>query len=303
MVKEQNCYLRLCNANLLQSYDYARAIAPLYQQKIRIGIIKINNLEAGLVQVLEAGHPRFLHAIVLDRGPLWFEGYGLPEHIRAFFEEFNRQFPRRIFRRRRIVPEIHKGTEQETTFLDLNFKARSTKGYQTIWIDVQKDEDLLYADLSKGWKHSLKKAAEANLSADWDDQGRLFEWFMKGYQIHKRAKNYPSPSPAAMQRLHDVFTPQGKMLIGRAMLDNRPVGAILLLCHGRAATYQVGWVFGDGRACGANHFLLWDSLRLLKEKGVYDLDLGGINDESAKGVKQFKQGMGGQLIELVGHYA
>ena len=40
----------------------------------------------------------------------------------------------------------------------------------------------------------------------------------------------------------------------------------------------------------------------LKEKGYRDLDLGGVNDGDAKGVKLFKEGMGGTTVTLIGHY-
>ena len=41
---------------------------------------------------------------------------------------------------------------------------------------------------------------------------------------------------------------------------------------------------------------------MLQDMDVLDLDLGGVNDQDAAGVKRFKQGLGGELVELVGQY-
>ena len=40
----------------------------------------------------------------------------------------------------------------------------------------------------------------------------------------------------------------------------------------------------------------------LKDKGIKELDLGGVNDETAAGIKTFKEGVGGTLVRTVGHY-
>jgi len=101
-------FARVRRAPLLQSYSYARAACPLYRQRARWGLIRrADGTEAGLVQLLEAGIlGNALHAVQLDRGPLWFEGGGGEEDIDGFFRAFARDFPRRPGRRRRVLPEI-----------------------------------------------------------------------------------------------------------------------------------------------------------------------------------------------------
>ena len=70
-------FKKLNRATLLQSYPYAQAMAEISGQKPRWGLIKIDNVEAGLVQILEVGFLKnLIHAVILDRGPLWFDGFG-----------------------------------------------------------------------------------------------------------------------------------------------------------------------------------------------------------------------------------
>ena len=71
------------------------------------------------------------------------------------------------------------------------------------------------------------------------------------------------------------------------MLENDAIASILLLCLGCCATYQIGRISDTGWTYAAHNYLLWHAVKFLKDRGIKDFDLGGINDESAKGVKRF----------------
>lgn len=298
-------FAKLKRSNLLQSAAYARAQDRLHRQKARQGLIHIDGKEAGLVQVLEAGvWNNMLHAVILDRGPLWFEGFGSAEHIGAFFRAFNKEFPRRLGRRRRIMPEA----AHETEILDMfrnnglcpNLRIRP---YQTCWLGLAKDIETVHMNLKKNWRNSLSKAERSGLEIEWDESGKSLSWLLKIYALDKAQREYGGPSPRYLSVLAEECRKEENLLIARATLDARPIAAILILCHGQGATYQAGWTSEEGRKCAAHHLLLWDALGFLKERGIRDLDLGGVNDESAAGVKIFKEGMGGELAVLAGLYS
>lgn len=290
-------------ANLLQSYDYARAVCPLYGQSARWGVIEIKGKPAGLLQMLETGLlNNAIHAVMLDRGPLWFEGFGSAADAEAFFNEFNRLFPRRPGRRRRIIPEIEETAKSRAMFENLDYKQRAGQGYQTIWLDLTKDTEAMRSRLKKNWRGDLRKAEKAGLTIEWDREGHLLPWLLKHYVLDKTQKGYDGPSIKLVEALGKSFAETKKLLIGRALLDNRPVGAILILCHGRAATYQIGWCGEDGRKTAAHNLLLWQAITVLKGENYQALDLGGINDDTAQGVKRFKEGLGGQTVCYAGHY-
>ena len=54
---------------------------------------------------------------------------------------------------------------------------------------------------------------------------------------------------------------------------------------------------------GAHNLMLWQAALKLKAQGKTVFDLGGVNDEDAKNVKAFKEGMGGEHIVLAGLYS
>ncbi len=295
-------FCRIKRSNLLQSLPYARAMAGLNQQRIRMGLIKINEEEAGLIMILEAGIlNNAVHAVLVDRGPLWFDGYGMPDHFESFLQTFAREFPKRFGRRIRFLPEVEKTPSFEKIIKDNGFVPVSQKGYQTIWLDLRQDVEDLRSGLNKKWRNTLSKAESNQLDIQWNEQ-EYFDWLLQHYTIDKSLRGYDGPLPKTVKALAREFSRGQNMMIAAALLDGKPIAAILLLIHGSCATYQIGYTTETGRQKCAHHALLWNAMTALKERKIYDFDLGGINMEDAKGVALFKQGLGGVYFESASLY-
>ena len=291
-------------ANLLQSYGYARAVCPREGQRPRHGRILIDGTVAGLVQIQEAQvFNRAIHAIILDRGPLWLPGFGTPANIGAFFSAFDREFPRRLGRRRRILPEVTDTPEMRETLAATRLRKREgAEGYQTVWVDLRPETEVLRQKLKGRWRSSLVRAEASELTVEWHWDGATLLKLLGAYEEDKTRRGYPGPSVGTVADLCRALLPEERVLIGNALLDGDIVASVLILGHGAGATYQIGWTSEAGRSRNATHLLLWGAMLALKEKGYRDLDLGGVNDGDAKGVKLFKEGMGGTTVTLIGHY-
>lgn len=291
----------LPRSNLLQSYPYARASCVLNRQRARWGTIQVDGQDAGLVQILEAGLlSNTIHAVILDRGPLWMEGFGSPEQVRAFFAEFNRLFPRRIGRKRRVLPEIPDTPEMKNLLVESGLTyVPDSHGYQTFWMDLRNSDDALLSGLTSKWRGKLRKSEKFGLSVTWTEDKASFAWLLKSYADDKARRGYDGPSVRFLSALSRAGA---RMLTGIASLEGRKVAGVLLVLHGTSATYQIGWSSPQGRDSAAHTCLLWKSLAELRERGILDFDLGGVNDEGAESVKTFKAGMGGAFVQLAGHY-
>lgn len=285
---------------VLQAYPYAKAVCPLYGQKARWGLVRLDGREAGLCQILEAGSPKFLHAVMLDRGPLWFEGYGSVAHFGAFMAEFNRQFPKRLGRRRRVIPEMPKSAEIQAMMASLGFRLKAKENYQTFWLDLRQSEDDLRRNFKKSWRGALVKAEKSGIVIEHDQELSTLENFLQGYAHDRREKSYGGASSKFLNALAQSFGPS-QAYLANVRLDNRIVAAILILCHGASATYQAGWTTAEGREQCAHHYLLWDAMRHLKDRGIHHFDLGGFHDQTP-GLKSFKEAMGGEPHTLPGLY-
>ncbi len=290
-------------ANLLQSYDYGNTMAHLNHQKIRRGVIKINGDEAGLVQVLEAGILKnAVHGVLLDRGPLWFGGYGSIADFELFLSVFSREFPKRLGRRIRFLPEMENNSEMKGLLQKYGYKCAKNSSYKTVWLDLSNDLAVLRKNLNSKWRNILKKSEKQGLELVWSDKGGNFAWLINHYSADKALRKYDGPSPKSIAALAYQFSRGKNMLVGAALLEGEPIAAILILGHGSSATYQIGYTSEMGRKKCAHHLLLWTALEQLKERNINDFDLGGVNEECAKGVKKFKEGMGGDLYETLGLY-
>lgn len=296
-------FAKILRSNLLQSYDYARAVCPLQRLRGRWGLITIDGAEAGLVQILETGiFKNTLHAVMLDRGPLWFEGFGSAAHVEKFFKIFNEEFPRRIGRRRRVIPETPDTPDMRALMGAAGFRRLDRPGYQTLWLDLGQNTETLWENMESSWRNKVRKAKKAGLALEWDEGGKEIPALLRVYQSEKATKGYDGPSVRLLQSMTAVFREGKNVLAGAAKKEGRTVAAALVFCHGASATYQVGWSTGEGKNLAAQNLLLWDAVRVLKEKGIQYFDLGGANDETAQGVKKFKEDMGGKTVTLAGHY-
>ena len=300
----QERFSTIPQSNILQSYAYARAHCKYARQRARWGLIKIDGREAGLIQIFEAGFLwNAVHAVMIDRGPLWFPGFGNAMHVKRVFEELNRQFPKRFGRKRRILPEVEDGPSIQKMLGQYGLERQAQEPYQTYWLGLEKDEETLRAHLQQKWRGHLNRAERQNLKIEWDFDGRHAPWMTGIYAADKAARGYAGITPAFLKTYIPVLLESNDFCLGRAMMGDNPEAFVLIVKHGRSATYLAGWNGEAGRAAGAHHLLLWDGVKMLKQHGIKELDLGGVNDDSAEGIKVFKEGLGGRFVRYVGMYA
>lgn len=292
-------------SNILQSYDYAIASARYGKHKARWGVIEINGKKAGLVQVLEASILfKAFHAVMIDRGPLWFDGFGGAAHIQAFWQTMQAEFPKRFGRRRRFMPETEEGATATAILQQTGIVPKQNlEPHQSLWWDLNLSEDEARNALKPNWRGSLQKAEKAELEIEWDENLTSYKAFKTYYIADKTMRGYHGLSPQLLDNLALISAKRPFMIIGNATHKGEIVASVLILTHGQSATYQIGWALDAGRKKCAHHLLLWQARTFLKAHGINDFDLGGINDEqSAAGIKKFKMGTGAVPYKLVGQY-
>jgi hypothetical protein len=297
-------FLRAQRSTLLQSYDYAKTMAPRERLRPQWAVIRLNGVEAGLVQMFEGRlFGGLVHVLTLDRGPLWFEGFGGPRHHRLFWQELDRMYPARLGRRRRLIPELAGGASAARVVKDGTIQVvEGSIPYQTVWIDLLKSEEELRAELSGKWRNALNKAEKSDLTVNFDTRGKLAGWLIGVSEADRQRRGYRGPNVKLLTSLIRNFGVGDGFMIGQVCQGLRPIAGALFLRHGSCATYQTGWVGVEGRPVAANNLLLWQSMMALKSRGVTALDLGGINDEDAVGIRHFKLGLGGEHVTLAGQF-
>ena len=84
--------------------------------------------------------------------------------------------------------------------------------------------------------------------------------------------------------------------------ENENLGSLFSIQHGKTATYLIGISNDKGRKLNINYLLLWKAIISAKENKCLWFDLGGINANTPKGIKHFKEGTNGIFYQLIGEY-
>jgi hypothetical protein len=296
---------QVSNPNLLQDPVYGRAHAWFYNLSANYGLISIDDHPAGIFQWFEKkALGGLIHALMLDRGPLWLPGYGDPAHQEAFFRQFNKKFPRRPGRRRRVIPEL--ALDQGVDLASCGLRPTTLNSYATYLVELDTNPNQLRARLSGKWRSALHKAeqllAQGELHTDWTGKPERIRELLSWHQQDQQEKDYRAAHPVLLKKLLIDYAKAQGLLLGVAYHKGAPCSAVAILCHSRGATYQLAWNNKAARQAGTNNLLLWQAMLALQERGVSCLDLGGFNEE-APGLQRFKAGLGGREVRLAGMFA
>ena len=196
----------------------------------------------------------------------------------------------------------------DNAFKPADFK-RIMTGDATVRIDLNQDEEVLRQGLDGKWRNRLKAAEKSDLvyTSSAAKPGQ-YNWLLEHESAQRKSKGYRG-LPPEMTILWQEAKSAGRgadrkagVAIYRADLDKEKAGAMLFLVHGASATYHIGWSSDEGRRLGAHNLILWNAILALKEKGISQLDLGGVNTATGAGIARFKLGTGGEIIRRAGAF-
>jgi hypothetical protein len=288
-------------ANLLQSWPYAVAARLHDQMMSRRGRIVEGGRTLGILQIQEVRLGP-VHVLRLHRGPLWLGREPTVARWQAFLSLFAQEFPRRLGRWRHMLFEIDASADASARIEAAGFRPRDPEPYRTILLDLTPSLAEIRSRFKSNWRNHLSQSERSGISVLADRIGATASGFLAHYQADKSARAYRGPKPARLATLIASAAPEGEMTILNAVQHSETIAAVLIFRHGRTATYQAGWTTEAGRKTRAHHLLLWRAIEALQADGVASLDLGGVNPRMAKGVTQFKEGLGGAPLSLAGLY-
>lgn len=155
------------------------------------------------------------------------------------------------------------------------------------------------AALHQKWRNRLNRAEGAGLrvtrhalSAD--------HWLLEAEAKQARTKRYRSLPPAFS--LAFARANPGKAQLWEVRQWGEPLAAMLMLRHGRMATWQMGHVTTAGRKLNAMNLALFTAMTALADQGHETLDLGTINTQDSAGIARFKLGTGALTHRLGGSW-
>lgn len=176
--------------------------------------------------------------------------------------------------------------------------AKLFSGKSLAMLDLDQPE-MMRANLAQKWRNRLNKAERSGLVIVNQPLDRLrHEWFLKAEAEQQRERRYQGYPTALLLAFAKANKSQARLL--SALDDGKPVAAILVLKHGRMATYQAGITTPEGRQHSAHHLLMWHAMSYLHKKGFEQFDLG--RTDFGKGLTHFKMGTGAREMTLSGSF-
>lgn len=303
---------------LEQSWCYGAATAAVTRDKVqpeRWLLRRHDGSVAGLVQAFVRRVPPLGRFVRIVRGPLFVPGLSRTERETAL-ALIRQTYP---WRERCLLwwlPELNGGAESEAVMAQLGLRPMMT-GYSSIRCDLRPPPDKLRAQLDGKWRNTLKAAEKSALlmetasiaAGSWNDEA--FAALLGEHAQHRLEEGFGGPDArfyAAYAEAAKATRPDGEDALlfwahaGTHQGRVRPIAGILVLRHGHAATYAMGWSNEAGRLVKAHYRLLWKAVLDLRAHGVSDFDLGGVDTQRGAGVARFKLGLNGSVFTLAGSY-
>ena len=157
------------------------------------------------------------------------------------------------------------------------------------------------------WRNLLKKAQKLNLKVvkvdGYGSSDALNETF-KFYEDAQKHIGFSGIPTSFLEQLAESKETDFNLAIFIAQEPDSQeiVGVLISAVHGNTATYLVGNTTPAGRKLNANYGLLWEAILDAKASGCVSYDLGGLNENTPKGVAHFKQGLNGEPYKLIGDF-
>ncbi|OIQ44447.1 MAG: GNAT family N-acetyltransferase [Roseobacter sp. MedPE-SW] len=166
-------------------------------------------------------------------------------------------------------------------------------------LDLSTDVDHRKEALHQKWRNRLTRAQSNGLRVTRQNMPLdASHWLFAADQSQQRQRRYQS-WPVHLTLAYAKEN-KGKAKLFQAFQGTEPVAAILILRHGRGATYHIAHATERGKSLSAHNLLIWETMAWLTAKGCTQLDLGLINTEEAPGLARFKLGTGARLSQLGG---
>ena len=286
-------------SNISQSWGYGKAKEKSESWRVRRGLIKHNSNVIAIFQALEKSLFSF-KIIRINRGPLLINGnnnFEIKYNIYRVLQKKIKWWKGKILL---IAPELIDISENTKALALAKFWRRKTKPYKSIWLDLIPPVDKLRSNLKASWRRNLLKSEKKDMSIEVTNSERDFKWLMKQYNYLMKKNDFIGSNENLITEFY--LGNMENCFIFKVSIADEPLAGVLMVRHGAAFTYWVGWNGDKGRNLRANHFLFWNVIVEMKKLGCLVFDLGGIDEENTPGITQFKRGLGGKEYTQVGEW-
>ena len=285
------------NSNLLQLWSYGEAKSKSEGWIVNRVVYFFNDKVIAYTQILEKNFLNIIKIYRINRGPIFITEneelkYSIIKNIMSLSNILNRVF---------VSASIElKITPSNLSFINsLNPMLMGTKGYTSIWINLNDSIEEIRNKLDSKWRNMLVKSEKQDIQIESSSSIESISWLSEIHEKNMIKKGFNGISKKMLQSISNENDLENPLIVYRALIKNDVIGSICIINHGKYATYLVGWTSNEGRKLNTNYLLLWEAIKDLKRANKLGFDLGGIDYELTPSITSFKSKMNGQNYNLV----
>lgn len=296
--------------NLTQSWEYGEAKRADGWKPFRFVLRDSEGLDIGLMQVLEKSLPILGGVARINRGPMMLTSTPQSSVTANCVVNTSLAIKKLALRKRWwytfYSPDLSENQEYRDALISSRYNHLTKKSAQgSIKLSLKPAvEELLKGQKGK-WRNLLRKAEKMELIVEDVNDAVMVAEIVDTYKQFQEERGFVGvPIPLLKALIAQNQGENWKVRILRTFTEdnNQSTGFVIVVEHGNCATYLVGWTCDMGRKQQANYLLLWKAIQAAKESGLEWFDMGGVTENTPKGIAHFKQGVGGEQFVLVGEF-
>ena len=299
---------RVSQSNLMQSWEYGDAKEDSGWRPIRYLFERIDGQPVALAQLLVKTWSIFGGVARVNRGPVLIEvdGGKIDDSAKLVLIKMLEKIARGkrcwiLF----IAPELrmHEDSLAVLKTIGLTPRKKSVPWGSSL-VSLDGDEADLLKKLNGKWRNLLRKSQKNDLKVERAEYTEasicgLIEFYEEAQRDFGFSGVPPRLLRSLWKRSNEDF--QFCQYFATESDGSEVVGVLVSVTHGDTATYLLGNTNFVGRKLNANYGMLWEAIIDAKNAGCLWFDLGGLNENTPKGVAHFKSGLNGDNYQLIGN--
>ena len=205
----------------------------------------------------------------------------------------------------RADPEARPGTPYGQALMAAPWRAApKIQPPTTRVIDLTPGAEALKANLKRKHRQYVNKAERAGIEVERFDGttppeviGPALADFNRIYRLTAERAGFVARQPFYYERVWSIFAPTGRVRLSFAVRDGERVATLFHFTCGERVVESYGGMTDAGADARANYLLKWAAIAESAGAGFRVYDMWGL---ATGGIRQFKEGFGGEEIEYVG---
>lgn len=173
---------------------------------------------------------------------------------------------------------------------------------KTLQIDLTPSLQQIKNQMKKDGRYGIRKAEKNNLKIQIHPYpSPLISNFISLWHKNALRRGFWIPFGKEIKNLYEAFGKEAYLLFA----NHKPLAGALIILHDQTAYYFHAASTKEGRRLSAPYLIIWEAIKLAKQKGCKVFDFEGIYDQrfpikSWKGFTHFKKSFGGKEVEYPG---